>query len=206
MEIATAWAGESETDVTKMMAQPRLRRRGTIETELFLSEDIRRGATVAAVLKNVGQVFRVHPDSLPDEEKTKLYSRSQTTDRIDAFISHSWSSPGFAKYLTLLFHETATHALGAAIVAGGLVYVLQHEVVDLPSWIVHRGFEPFFEVVQFSSPWEYLASSLAAAAVFAFYPSRITGRVYFLECVRRRLDLAIRGSIPRPLLGTFSIL
>ena len=124
----------------------------------------------------------MHPDTLAHDEKTLLYSRSTRADSLGAFISHSWSSPGLPKYLSLLFDNLAIHALIAAILGGGLVYSYQHWV-DLPlNIVVSTEMLPFFQVPKYSSPWEYLAGQASAAAALLLLPSRLHP-TYFLDCL-----------------------
>lgn len=55
------------------------------------------------VISRFGKVFRVHPNTLSETDKAKLYESSQPIESglIDVFISHSWSSPGYQKYVSL---------------------------------------------------------------------------------------------------------
>ena len=104
------------------------------------------------MISEFGKVFRIHPNTLEDDAKAHLYSSSVATDSIDVFVSHSWSSPGFQKYFSLMIYECGKPAIFAAAATGLLVLILQVYVHKLPYLVVEGAFDPIFKVYQESQP------------------------------------------------------
>jgi len=100
------------------------------------------------VCRSFGKVFRVHPNSLDIPQKTELFASSVQTERIYAFISHSWGSPGYQKYFSLLIYESGPAALVTATITGLVCLILQKYVWKLPYVVVEGAFDPVFEVYQ----------------------------------------------------------
>lgn len=183
-------------------------RRNSSCEELLPPAHIRRGISPTAILHNFGSVLRQHPDTLPEHERASLFALSEPTTEFEAFISHSWCSPGFHKYLALLFEEATHWALLAAILAGGLVFCWQK--TNYWPWLqpfnyrITSEFEPFFEVEKFSSPWEYLASACAAVVVLIFFPGRFNckRKRFFLDCACiHQTDMRLKKAGIRHLAG-----
>lgn len=172
--------------------------RASTDTGLALPTDIRRGATLAAVLLRFGSAFRHHPERLDAADKAALYARSRPVERLDAFVSHSWSSPGYQKYLSLLFAEVSRISLAAAAAGGFAVYLLQHRRQELlpGNFVVEAAFSPLFLLPQVTSPYEFLAANLLALLSFAAAPALLTRRCYFVDCLcihQTDHDLKLRG-------------
>mmetsp|Transcript_51699 Transcript_51699/g.171311 ORF Transcript_51699/g.171311 Transcript_51699/m.171311 type:complete len:551 (+) Transcript_51699:78-1730(+) len=172
--------------------------RASTDTGLALPTDIRRGATLAAVLLRFGSAFRHHPERLDAADKAALYARSRPVERLDAFVSHSWSSPGYQKYLSLLFAEVSRISLAAAAAGGFAVYLLQHRRQELlpGNFVVEAAFSPLFLLPQVTSPYEFLAANLLALLSFAAAPALLTRRYYFVDCLcihQTDHDLKLRG-------------
>ena len=172
--------------------------RASTDTGLALPTDIRRGATLAAVLLRFGSAFRHHPERLDAADKAALYARSRPVERLDAFVSHSWSSPGYQKYLSLLFAEVSRISLAAAAAGGFAVYLLQHRRQELlpGNFVVETAFSPLFLLPQVTSPYEFLAANLLALLSFAAAPALLTRRYYFVDCLcihQTDHDLKLRG-------------
>lgn len=83
--------------------ETRGRRRSSVVREMLPPTAIRRGMSVRNVLSHFGRAFRVSPNSLEHAEKTRLYEQSERVDSIHAFISNSWGSAGYQKFLSLLY-------------------------------------------------------------------------------------------------------
>ena len=93
-----------------------------------LPVSMRRGTPVSALLRRFGVVFRCTPDSLPFEERSKLYDLSEPCERFDYFLSHSWRANGTDKYASLTFRFLGRPALfigalGALLTAGLEAYL-----------------------------------------------------------------------------------
>ena len=110
---------------------------------------IRRGVSVAQALKGFGSVFRTRPDTLGDRDKAALYQRSEQAEHIDAFLSHSWGSPGLQKYLCLVLAEGGVWAVLAnlclcvsTVVFQSFVWERHAAMVRLPAHrllVTHEG-------------------------------------------------------------------
>ncbi|GMI25434.1 hypothetical protein TrRE_jg12983, partial [Triparma retinervis] len=162
------------------------------------SDDIRRGVPFSRAIANFGRVFRVHPNTLDHAAKTALYESSVPADFLDVFVSHSWSSPGYQKYISLLVCECGKPAIVAAVVSGLGVLLLQKFVAKLPFMVVEGAFDPIFEVYQESQPWEFLTSFIAGLFVLLFYPlfPCVSTKFFFIDCMvihQTDVELKMRG-------------
>lgn len=147
--------------------------------------DLRRAVPLTSCIAGFGRVFRQHPNTLTITEKTSLFASSVSSQKINAFVSHSWGSPGYQKYFCLLIYECGVPALASALVVGLLVLLLQQMVFKLPFARVEGAFDPIFTVYQESQPWEFVFSLLAGISALLFYPfyGHIRKRLYFLDCM-----------------------
>jgi len=106
------------------------------------------------------------------------------TDDIDVFISHSWGSPGYQKWFSLLIYECGKPAVLSAMIAGFIVLLFQIYVYKLPYMVVEGAFNPIFEVYQESQPWEFLVSFACGVSVLLFYPVlALRKKLFFLDCM-----------------------
>eukprot|EP00929_Paragymnodinium_shiwhaense_P011698 TRINITY_DN11781_c0_g1_i2.p1 TRINITY_DN11781_c0_g1~~TRINITY_DN11781_c0_g1_i2.p1 ORF type:complete len:757 (-),score=140.16 TRINITY_DN11781_c0_g1_i2:446-2716(-) len=83
----------------------------TLKALSFDDEGLLRASRVANVLHRCGSVLRDSTGSM------ETYSLSETTSRIDAFISHTWSTPGFDKFLVLALHFNCRAAVVSALLS-----------------------------------------------------------------------------------------
>ncbi|GMH46918.1 hypothetical protein TrLO_g2537 [Triparma laevis f. longispina] len=162
------------------------------------SSKLRRGVPFPNVIRDFGRVFRVHPNSLDTEAKTALYESSVPTEdnKIDVFISHSWSSPGYQKYFSLLVHECGKASIFASCSAGVLTFFFQKFFYKLPFTVVKGAFDPIFQVHQESQPWEFLVSFIVGILTLLFYPVLQTNKLFFIDCMvihQTDLDLKMAG-------------
>ena len=95
---------------------------------------IRRGASVASALSKYGQIFTANPDKLPYEQRALLFGRSEVVEQIDAFVSHSWGSPGYMKYMTLLLEEAAPYAIVTNCLASLLAALVFSRARSVAFW------------------------------------------------------------------------
>ena len=84
--------GSSEPALTQMYSGPNRELTRDLDCPSLL-----RTVTAKTVLRGFGRVFR-------SEGTDAAYSLSQECERLGYFISHSWSAPWFAKFITLAFH------------------------------------------------------------------------------------------------------
>ncbi|CAE7868721.1 unnamed protein product, partial [Symbiodinium microadriaticum] len=61
-----------------------------------------RGIPLRKTLQRGGKLWRYKPTDLDLVEREKLYSYSQEVPELDMFISHTWSTPGRWKFISLL--------------------------------------------------------------------------------------------------------
>jgi len=74
---------------------------------------------------NFGRILRNRPDELPRISQTALYDLSKKVDSLDFFLSHSWKSSGYQKYISLLLHFLGPAAGCIAVLLAFAVYVFQ---------------------------------------------------------------------------------
>ena len=144
---------------------------------------IRRGASVASALSKYGQIFTTNPDKLPYEQRARLFGRSEVVEQIDAFVSHSWGSPGYMKYMTLLLEEAAPYAIVTNCLASLLAAFFQGHVYEISFGTTRMtyGFEPFFTLLQVWSPWIWFAGIAAGYVTFLVVPALKRRRFYFVD-------------------------
>jgi hypothetical protein len=85
-----------------------------------------RTVTAKTVLRGFGRVFR--------SQGIEAFSLSQECERLGYFISHSWSAPWLAKYITLAFHFNFWIATIASVVLIILFLVLGLLYINHDTW------------------------------------------------------------------------
>lgn len=166
---------------------------------------IRRGIRVSEALFRWRSVFRNNPDSLPEERRAELYSRSEVVEEFDAFVSHSWAGPGTAKWLALALEEAGVVPMMATI-AVCLASMAIQRIWGLPgdAWRTFRpedagllaietedepllidmlpSIEPAADdTLMVLSPWIF-GSGLIAALVAGSLRLALSNRTYFVDC------------------------
>ena len=76
-----------------------------------------RGARVDAVLRHGARVFQHSAGS------SASYALSKEVDRLDAFLSHTWSTPRWKTFMALCLHYNASIAFATAFLVGVLLSV-----------------------------------------------------------------------------------
>ena len=69
------------------------------------------------------------------------YELSSQSSQIDEFLSHSWSSSGRLKWLSLCLHHNGVAAVSAALIAGVLATVLEIAGLGTLPVVRHRWFD-----------------------------------------------------------------
>ena len=144
-------------------------------SQLEVDEDIIRAVSLATTLRSFGRAWRVNPQHLSPSELSRLWDASKETDRIDIFLSHTWSTPGHQKYLSLLLssywhYAVAGWSIAATVVgllcAARLLPSLPLEVHLPPGLVVNMA--PWVHVF---SPWIALCGLMCAPYISSSFSS-----------------------------------
>ena len=144
-------------------------------SQLEVDEDIIRAVSLSTTLRSFGGAWRVNPQHLSPSELSRLWDASTETDRIDIFLSHTWSTPGHQKYLSLLLSSYWHYAVAGWSIAAtlvGLLYAarllpsLPFEVI-LPQGLV-VNMAPWVHVF---SPWIALCGLMCAPYISSSFSS-----------------------------------
>ncbi|CAE7500753.1 unnamed protein product [Symbiodinium natans] len=96
-------------------------------------------------LRSFGWLWRFRPGSLSTPECRRLRAASSETEVFDLFISHTWMTPGYYKYLSLLL-SSYLHFAFMAWVAVAISVLLLYEVNMLPMPFVYQAVATQLEV------------------------------------------------------------
>lgn len=111
----------SQVTMTQMFSYTKTQG-GTVE--YHIDKDILRGVPLFRTLKKMGRVWRISPCDLPPTELNKLWDSNCECSGIDYFLSHSWSAPGWQKYIALSLRFRSIHGIVCGTIAMGLCFVL----------------------------------------------------------------------------------
>ncbi|CAJ1384108.1 unnamed protein product [Effrenium voratum] len=106
IEIVSTWPvtgeteGEAEEGASPVEIQDRCYKMRKLQ-HLDVDEDILRAIPLKKSLRGLGHLWRKSPIDLTKDEGEGLWAQSQPVDYIDTFLSHTWSTPGGHKVLSL---------------------------------------------------------------------------------------------------------
>jgi len=87
----------------QLMRQDSKNLRGNAIGYFEVDTEIVRGISLRQTLRQANAIWLRPPDTLPEEERAKLYERSHPVQHFDIFLSHTWSTDGKWKAFALLF-------------------------------------------------------------------------------------------------------
>ena len=91
---------------------------------LHVDAELIRSVSLATTLKRFGRLWRLRPEKMSKAQLEKLWATSVKTDSFDAFLSHTWWTPGYQKYISLLLHFYWHYALSAMMVTSLVIVML----------------------------------------------------------------------------------
>ena len=161
--------------------------RGVVSTLLHppVSPETIRGVKASVVRSGFGQYL------LHSRGSAATYELSSQSSQIDEFLSHSWSSSGRLKWLSLCLHHNGVAAVSAALIAGVLATVLEIAGLGTLPVVRHRWFDGQIRSIVFGP---YLAAYSAFLLALLFW--RWPDRVMFLDkiCIHQTdAELTRRG-------------
>ncbi|CAE7600444.1 amt-3 [Symbiodinium sp. CCMP2456] len=164
-----------QAESTAPSAVPYLRRAPT--ESLHADAELIRSVSLATTLKRFGRLWRLRPEKMSKAQLEKLWATSVGTDSFDTFLSHTWWTPGYQKYISLLLHFYWHYALSAMIVTWLVILMLYGwDILPMPlpypaNFVQFRG-----EIM--SGPWSLLLSFVAALVTLALAPALPSCRTY----------------------------
>ncbi|CAE7364981.1 unnamed protein product, partial [Symbiodinium sp. CCMP2456] len=157
---------------------------GNMPADLTKSgRELLRGIPLRRTLQHGGKLWRYKPTDLDLLEREKLYSYSQEVPELDMFISHTWSTPGRWKFVSLLLRfgwrpmltawAIGTFTTAALCLMGVLplsyrvdaVVIGDGSPVNVGTWLISAGF----------------VSSMIGLIVSPYLPSRRSDMA-FVDC------------------------
>ena len=106
-----------QSDVQDVQSTPdprsmsRARRSLLLKTAFFINDELLRGISIRESLRNAGSLWRISPSDLQQKDKAALRQCSAPVKGFDIFLSHTWRTHGFWKYLSLSFHYGWMHCM-----------------------------------------------------------------------------------------------
>ena len=149
-----------------------------------------RGLSVSAVLLHCGRIFA------SSEGSAETYNLSVPVAQLDAFISHSWRTQRWKKFLALCLHFNINLALMASLIIGMLGSLLCSLKV-LPAWNVATT-DGTSGVTNPTGPWCMLLSWFAFNFVLLFgrnlFPatSRLEPKVFLDKACIHQTDALLK--------------
>ncbi|CAJ1430873.1 unnamed protein product, partial [Effrenium voratum] len=115
---------------------------------LDVDEDIPRAIPLRNSLRGLGHLWRKSPIDLTQDEGEGLWAQSQPVDYIDTFLSHTWSTPGIYKVLSLTIQSGWFFILLSWASVASMFFVLC--ILD----VLPMPFSVHVTVLEFQAPCE----------------------------------------------------
>ncbi|CAE7182988.1 unnamed protein product [Symbiodinium necroappetens] len=164
-----------QSDVQDVQSTPdprsmsRARRSLLLKTAFFINDELLRGISMRESLRNAGSLWRISPSDLQQKDKAALRQCSAPVKGFDIFLSHTWRTHGFWKYLSLSFHYGWMHCM-----IGWLVTTMTVEFLFfldiLPSfWQTEVHFQDITATYPFGG-WALCLGNLVSLTAFFLAP------------------------------------
>ena len=127
----------------------------------------------------ISWIFKISKPPEIDFQTIFLCDLSRRVDGLEFFLSHSWGTPGYMKYVALLLHFFGSWVVVLATLLSLGTVLFQAFIFELPIYAVHR--EDDFGLSAEIRLWEFGAGVLAVGLVLAFGPSFSGGTAGFLD-------------------------
>ena len=131
--------------------------------QLAFDDEIARAVRLADTLRALGYLWRLQPSKMSQDQLLKLYQYSKKASSFDAFVSHTWWTPGYQKFISLLLRFYWHYAVFAAI-ATSMVIMIMYRLDILPMPLRFASQYVLFPRTIPCGPW---------ASLFAFLVSLI---------------------------------
>eukprot|EP00435_Cladocopium_sp_Y103_P013215 s1548_g3.t1 len=95
----------SELNVRSMNSKVTKRSRLEKTLHLHLDIDILRAVPLRSAMCDFGAMWRMNPRSCTSEELQKVYEKSRSSSYYDLFLSHTWLTPGWQKFGSMLLRH-----------------------------------------------------------------------------------------------------
>ena len=127
--------------------------------QLVVDSAVLRSVSLSSTLRRFGWLWRLRPNKMNEQQLLNLFGKSKKSEELDIFFSHTWWTPGYRKYLSVLlstFWHVALPAWLLSVVVLSLLY--QVDVLPMPfvfwlSWADYQGQTAV-------APWTLLVSSV----------------------------------------------
>ena len=136
---------------------------------LVVDTEILRTISLRSSLQNLGQLWRIQPREMTQDQLVALWGRAKEAEGYDIFLSHTWHTSGVQKFgsVLLVFHW---HHAFLGCFFGILVALLVYATDAAPALLIYVAqFEEFGEVCPFA-PWTFVFTLLGAAGAFLLAP------------------------------------
>ena len=137
------------------------------KAHLFVDYEVIRYVSLAVTLQGFGWLWRLRPSKMSETQLQQLFRWSCPGEHFDAFLSHTWWTPGHRKYLSLLLKTYWHYALLTWFAAAFLIVALcKLELLPMP-FTFTVSFGPYDGKMP-SAPWVTVFSfALAMCALFS---------------------------------------
>ncbi|CAE6950541.1 unnamed protein product [Symbiodinium sp. CCMP2456] len=181
----------TETLNPKVRREPRglHSRLGRLEqnAQLALDDEIARAVPLADTLRALGYLWRLHPNKMSQDQLLKLWQHSKKASSFDAFVSHTWWTPGYQKFISLLLRFYWHYAVVAAV-AASVVIMIMYRLDMLPMPLRFASQYTLFPRVIPCGPWGTLFAfvvSLVALLCAPLLPCPSFDIFYDVACIHQ---------------------
>ncbi|CAE7205210.1 unnamed protein product, partial [Symbiodinium sp. CCMP2592] len=165
----------------------RLHSRLEQNAQLALDDEIVRAVPLADTLRALGYLWRLQPNKMSQDQLLQLYQYSKKASSFDAFVSHTWWTPGYQKFVSLLLRFYWHYAVVAAI-ATSVVIMIMYRLDILPMPLRFASQYTLFLRVIPCGPWGTLFAfvvSLLALLCAPFLPCTSFDIFYDVACIHQ---------------------
>ncbi|CAE7422055.1 unnamed protein product [Symbiodinium sp. CCMP2456] len=154
---------------------------------LALDDEIARAVPLPTTLRAFGYLWRLRPNKMSQDELLKLWQYSKKANSFDAFVSHTWWTPGYQKFISLLLRSYWHYAV-VAMIATSVVIMIMYRLDILPMPL--RFASPFrlFPKTVPCGPWATLFAfiiSLFALLCAPFLPCQSFDIFFDAACIHQ---------------------
>ena len=137
---------------------------------LALDREIARSVPLARTLQGLGHLWRSRPNKMSQDELLSLWQSSQKADSYDAFLSHTWWTPGYQKFLSLLLRSYWHFAvLSFAVTCLGIVIMYVFDILPMPLTFAAEFAQWRYEIP--CGPWATISGFVVSLLTLLSAPS-----------------------------------
>lgn len=119
---------KTDSGIPSMMVSRKSRNLFTLK-HFKIDRSLLRGIPLRESLRSCGSLWVTSPLELQDADRAGLWEKSRNVESLDTFLSHTWQTSGWRKFLALLMQSGATWFLIGWVIGATIGAVL--DIMDV---------------------------------------------------------------------------